>query len=291
MRARGQAIIELALASAVLIPMVLFGAWLVEASQKRTRALRLANEALFDATAYSHHNFARSSFHTPSATSAARAAAQRRERPRAGLFAAERAVELSCDGAGQGLSFSLASTASFYRDLGGASCRARIAVDAQLLPRSFLEDPGGLFEEPLSAIRRSFTFCETDDCRGLQLLMDDWGLTRDHGEGLECPASMALTGRCANAGYFRAVEAVYEAGRTAAGTRSDADLLFVRGVVGAVPADFTRLHDLQLSFRGEESAFVEHVGTVEGLADWQTTPYTAPWQRSHAARREEFLGR
>ena len=163
MRARGQAIIELALAGAVLIPMVLFGAWLVEASQKRTRATRLANEALFDATAYSHHNFARASFHTPSATSAARAAAQGRERPRSGLFAAESAVELSCDGAGQGLSFSLTPTASFYRDLGGASCRARISVDAQLLPRSFIEGSGGLFEEPLSAIRRSFTFCESED--------------------------------------------------------------------------------------------------------------------------------
>ena len=102
---------------------------------------------------------------------------------------------------------------------------------------------------------------------------------------------MAKTGGCQNRGYFLAGQTVYQAHRTANGTSSNADAVLVLSVLGDLPNGLSSVKDFQMSFRGEESGFTEQVQVSEGKADWQSTPFTAPWQRSYAARQEDFLGR
>lgn len=289
MNRRGQAAAELALGLLVLVPMILCGLYLIEAASEKLIVTGAATEALWDATAFSHHTYATAGFHTPSATASAQVQTQARFPPKSRLFLAEKSLTLTCAGQGQGPAFPVASTASFYRDLGGAKCSARLILEARFLPPGFLDSgAGGFFQEPLSRLRRSFEFCETDRCEGFPMLMDDWGLTVDRGEAAECALTM---GGCANAGYFLAGKTVYDAHRQGAGTLSKADFTFVQQVVQEVPQNLATTKEYQMSFRGEESAFGEQVPVIEGRSSWETTPYSAPWKASHALRQEDFLGR
>ena len=289
MSARGQAAVETALGLLLVVPVMLFGVYLAEVALERMRVTRLAAEPLWDATAWPHHDYQSASFDTPSATSAAQADATLRVAARTGLFAGEQGVRFACSGANQGPTYRVAATSAFYRDLGGARCGARVSVAARFLPSGFVESPaGGLFRAPLATIRRSFELCETPDCQGFTMLMDDWGLTNRNGEGAECAVSL---GGCANPGFFRAGKTVYDAHRSGAGSQGRADVDLIRATLGDVPSNLASLHDFQMSFRGEESGFTEAVGVDEGRADWATTPATTPWATAWAARSDRFLGR
>jgi hypothetical protein len=289
---RGQAIVELALGILVLVPMVLFGFYLLDASNEKLVVTGIATDALWSTTAYSHHTYESASFHSPSAAASSQALIQGTYKPRSRLFVAEKNVSVTCSGGGGVTRYTVPATASFYQDLGGARCGARLSIEAKFLPSAFLDqNPSGFFQAPLSQIRRAFTFCETDSCSGFPMMVDDWGLTLDNNEAEECEVSMALTGVCKNTGYFRGGDTVYAAHRTGAGTLSTADYLFVQGVLQTVPKDLERTKDYQMSFRGEDSFFTEDVKVSEGRPNWETTPYTSPWQDSHGMRKEDFLGR
>ena len=123
------------------------------------------------------------------------------------------------------------------------------------------------------------------------MLVDDWGLTRDNGEGAECAVSSAQTGGCANKGYFQAGATVYDSHRTGAGTRSSADSDLVEQVLKDLPANLKTMKEYQMSFRGEESSFTENVAVSEGKADWETTPFEGGWKSSYGSRSEDFLGK
>lgn len=289
---RGQAVVELALGVLVLVPMLLMAFYLLEAASEKLVATRAGTEALWATTAYSHHTYASASFHSPSAAAAAQAVTAARYAPKSRLFVAEKGISVSCAGAGQGIAHPVAATASFYQDLGGARCAAQLSLEARFLPTGFADQgPGSFFQEPLSKLRRAFTFCETETCSGFPMLVDDWGLTADNGEAQECPTAMELTGGCTNKGYFLAGKTVYEAHRTAGGTLSNADTVFVQRLFNTVPNDLAETKEFQMSFRGEESAFSENVDVIEGRPDWDTTPYVDGWKASHELRSEDFLGR
>ncbi|GEM_PF-1883834 len=292
-RARGQAIVELALGLLVLVPLTLFGFYLLEASNEKLVVTGIGSEALWATTAYSHHVYEGADFHSPSAAASAAVSTQAAHPAKSRLFVAEKSVAVSCSGSGQGIRYALLPTASFYQDLGGARCSARLTIDAKFLPSAFLEkDQGGFFQAPLTQIRRAFTFCETDSCEGFPMLVDDWGLTNLNNEGAECEVSSLQTGICANRGYFFAGRKIYETHRDAAGTKSTADFQFVQQTMNLVPKDLDTTKEYQMSFRGEESDFKETLEDLnEGRPDWETTPFKAPWKDSYEGRKEDFLGR
>ena len=134
---------------------------------------------------------------------------------------------------------------------------------------------------------KQFQFCQNEKCLPFKMAIGDWGLTKDFGEGDECNLTM---GGCANAGFFDFSKRTYEAHRTGAGTQNDAFVQYVEGVVQQTPANLAKMTDFQMSFKGEESQFIQTVPVIEGEPDWHTTPSFGAWETSYGSRSPRFLG-
>jgi hypothetical protein len=284
---RGQAVTEVALGILVTIPIILGGLYLSEAAMFRLKATEAATEPMWDATAYQQQSYTGAFNRTPGAAAAASAAANGRATSRTLVFTAAGAPTMGCT-AGTGHGLSIGPTASVYADNGGMSCTARLVVDPKGMTRFFLDQgPNGFFKEPMEKMLKNFSFCENERCQPFKLAIGDWGLTNKNQEQDECNLTM---GGCANSGFFGFARRTYEAHRTGAGTRNDAFLQYVEGVVQTVPANLAKMTDFQMSFKGEESQFIQTVPVSEGEPEWHTTPAFGAWEASYGARGSRFLG-
>jgi len=108
---------------------------------------------------------------------------------------------------------------------------------------------------------------------GFRMLLDDWGF-QGASEAGQCPLSSSGCGP--NPGYYRMAQATYTA---AGGSDGTAGTKFAEGVIGFSPADE---QPFWMSFRGEEGfdgnpahAFQEQHAS-SGDTIWPTTPYNDP---------------
>lgn len=284
---RGQAVTEVALGILVMIPIIVGGIYLAEASMFRLEATEAATEPMWDATAYQQNSYTGAFNRTPAAAGAATSRANARASPRSMVFNRASAAQMQCN-AGSGLGLTIGPTAGVYTDNGGISCTARLTVDPQGITRFFVDrGPGAMFKEPMGNMLKNFSFCETEKCRPFVMAIGDWGLTNRGGEDNEC--NLTMDG-CANQGFFDFAKSTYEANRTGAGTRNDAYVQYVEQVVQQTPANLARLTDFQMSFKGEESGFIQDVPVSEGEPEWRTTPSYGAWEDSYGARSTKFLG-
>lgn len=285
---RGQAVAELVLGILVLIPIILGGIFLSEAAIFRLKATQAATEPLWDATAYRQQAYTGPFDRMPGASAAASAQANGRMAGRTMVFTRATPAQVRCTMGAPGMGLSISPTASVFTDNGGMSCTSSLTVDPQGITRFFLDTgPGGFFQKPMNDMLKNFQFCQTEKCQPFVMAIADWGLTNQGGEENEC--RLTMTG-CANPGFFNAGKTVYEAHRTGDGTRNDAFLKFVDGVVRERPSELEKVTDFQLSFRGEESGFIQAVPVSEGEPDWHTTPSFGAWESSYGARSPRFLG-
>ncbi len=286
MKARGQAVTEVALGLLLLVPIVLGGIYLAEVSMFRLEATEAATEPLWDATAYQHNSYIGAFNRTPRAANSATTAAQQRQTARAMIFTQASSPTVACS-AGTGLGLSITPTSAVYADNGGISCTANLTVDSKWLPRSFLDTgTSGFFREPLESFQRQFRFAQNEARAPFTMAIGDWGLTRLNGEDQECRLTM---GSCANQGFFDFSDSVYQAHRSGGGTQSRAFLRFVEQVVMEVPADLGTVTEFQMSYRGEPG-FTEQVPVSEGDRPWRTSPSLGAWGASHARRNPGYLG-
>jgi hypothetical protein len=284
---RGQAITELALGILVTIPIIVGGLFLAEAAVFRLKATEAATEPMWDSTGYRQQSYTGVFNRTPAAAATASAGANARARSRTMIFTRGSAPQARCT-AGSGLGVSISPTAAVYADNGGQSCTSSLVVDPHGITRFFLDQgPNGFFKEPMNNMLKHFSFCQNERCQPYVMAVGDWGLTNLNGEGEECNLTM---GGCANSGFFSAARTVYEANRTGAGTRNDAYVQYVEQVVQQTPANLSRLTDFQMSFKGEESTFIQSVPVSEGESDWATTETFGAWGDSYGARNSKFLG-
>lgn len=285
---RGQAVTEVALCLLVLVPMIIGGLFLAEASMFRLKATEAATEPMWDATAYPHNSYTGVFNRTPGAVLTATAKANARSTPRQLLYTSASAPKVTCT-AGSGLGLTIGPTSGVYSDNGGMSCASSMVIDPKGMTRFFADQgPEGFFKEPIEKMVRTFTFCQTRKCQPFVMAIGDWGLTNLNGEDSECALTMS---GCANSGFYDFSKSIYEAHRTGAGTLNDAYIEYVEKVVQQTPADLAKLTNFQMSFRGEESGFIEKVPVSEGESDWHTTPSFGAWEPSYAARSSSFLGR
>lgn len=284
---RGQAATELALGILVMIPIITGGLFLSEAAMFRLKATEAATEPLWDATAYQQNSYTGAFNRTPGAAAVATAKANARNTPRTLVFSQGSAAQVQCT-AGSGLGLSIGPTSGVYTDNGGISCTSRLTVDPQGITRFFVDTGGGaMFKEPMDNMLKHFSFCQNEKCQPFVMAIGDWGLTNAGGEENECNLTM---GGCANGGFFRAARTVYEANRTGDGTQNTAFADFVDQVVQQHPAQLERMTDFQMSFKGEESGFIQGVPVSEGEPEWHTTPSFGAWEASYGARSSKFLG-
>ncbi len=284
---RGQAVVEVALAILVLVPIILGGIFLAESAIFRLKATEAATEPMWDATAYRHNAYTRGFDRTPAAVAAANSGAAARARGATLVFTRSDAPQQRCS-AGTGHGLRIDETSAFYVDNGGMSCTSRLTVDPHGITRFFLDTGAdGFFQEPMVNMLKHFQFCETEKCQPFRTAIGDWGLTNLGGEDEECELTMS---GCANLGFFRAGRVVYEAHRSGEGTRNDAFVRFVDGVVQERPANLPRMTDFQMSFKGEESGFTQNVPVSEGEPEWKTTETYGAWGASYGIRSGSFLG-
>ncbi len=284
---RGQAATEVALGILVMIPIITGGLFLSEAAMFRLKATEAATEPLWDATAYQQQSYTGTFNRTPGAAATASAKANARSKARTLVFSQSSKPAVQCT-AGSGLGLTITPTAGSYQDNGGISCTSQLTVDPQGITRFFVDTgSGAMFKEPMDNMLKHFSFCQNEACRPFVMAIGDWGLTNQGGEDNECNLTM---GGCANPGFFNAAKRTYEANRTGDGTQNPAYVDFVKGVVQEVPANLARMTDFQMSFKGEESGFIQGVPVSEGEPDWHTTPSFGAWAASYGTRSSRFLG-
>lgn len=193
---------------------------------------------------------------------------------------------------GQGWSGAFARTV--YQDNRGASCTASGRVWSIRIPIQFASGTNGFFQEDHARAAAALTVCSLGrpPCSGtMAMLIDDWGMSRAIESG-ECilDTSGSGAGCSGNAAFSVPVNTVWNA----SGFRSTEFVTLVRDVVRDVPPDLPTADNFYMSFRGEESKFLEQTDEGDnGDKLWDTTPNRDPgeYQQSHGMRKDCYLGR
>ncbi|MFP2934595.1 hypothetical protein ACLESO_57700 [Pyxidicoccus sp. 3LG] len=310
--ARGQSLVETALALMVFVTILLFGIYFAEVGALTLKVQEAANFALWDATARVMHDPQAGEWGRASAVRGAeREASERyvdfdgRERmggtgmPIQQAIARAQPIQVTCNaGLPAGVprlvpdptveeEAALAAAMNFETQ--GMSCTASSSIRGVRVGR-FMEGRRGFFQESQRRAAAAFTVCaagraRNGDCTGsFALMLDDWGLS-GVAEGRACALNIDGAQRCNNPDYYQWTQRVYRANGGGGGAGSDlADL------VGAASVNEDQFF---MSFRGEEDNYEENLGSTHagGQPRWEVTPYNAPNSPSYAVRRENhWLG-
>lgn len=320
---RGQAVVELALGTLVLVTILVVGIYFAEYGFLWVKLEETANFALFDQTNARMHDAAADDWNKwfaggPGASVAPlNTRVHNRYQDFNGLSSVTgaptvtqvfaRASSLSVDCAryvGPRLDMNAAGDTAkaaygkANQENAGVSCQvaASLTTNARF-PKHFADGADGKFfkVKTLDKLTSSPTACAAGrpsggDCsgRGFRMLLDDWGF-QGVAEGGQCPLSN--TGCPDNPGYWRMAKATFDAAGGSDG--SDATTL-AQGIVGFSPADETQFW---MSFRGEDSPYGPFTEShpSDGDTDWPTTPYDDPnsastYKPAHGSNDQCFLG-
>ncbi len=282
---RGGATVEMALGVLLLVTVLTAGLHVVEMGTLAVRVPLLSASALFDTTAARAH--ALPGDFRPALEAIARAgplAEEQHSRLRGATAVFTRVSEIAvrCELETLPATPVPARLSDVYREAAGAmSCHGRATFEPFRLAERFADGERGPFGELNYRYRRV-----TVSGPRIAMLIGDWGLA-GAAESAECPLSSE---GCANRAYQESVRRAYLRGGASQGRAAST---MAEAVVGVSPISESRFW---MSFRGEESAFVEQV--VQGDDDpgrWATSqgkgsPLEA-YHRSYVAREGCFLGR
>jgi hypothetical protein len=325
-RARGQAIVEAAIAMMTFLLILMVGIHFAEVGFTQLKVTEAAAAPLWDATAGKMHVYGTVFDETPledTLRNAARDANARyqdfdgrsRVNTQGGtsdVFTVADGMTVSC-GMGNELPFmgGMPIMPFVYTDNNGVWCNAEARIENRWFPRTFLA--GGANEFGLCAFGR-----KTDGrcAGGVAMLMDDWGLTNSNAsftggfgnEAAQCPV-LPFGVPCVggNYGYWMAGSSAYTMtaitlmGVNAyfAGASNPASLLLDYAVGPSTMLDIatTNLTGYYLSFVGEELMFTQPLFATDFELPplWPTTPFYGlgpglQYVRSYANRRPCYLG-
>jgi hypothetical protein len=311
--ARGQALVELALGSIVMITVLIFAIHFAEIGYISLKVTEASHSALLDATGHRLHDWPDDE--SPSAN-AARIAGQKamerygdfdgRQRSTGGTtftqaFTQATNMNVVCRGGGGpgwGPSF---FTGLAYSDNGGITCRSEADLMAIRIPTDFLEDADdGFFQtrhyEPTPIHVCGIGRARGGGCRGeLTSMLDDWGLSGPQ-ESRMCPIIPDVPIPCLNDSYWQMAASVHLTTGLGLGWSGSS---MAQGIVGALPFPFFFGGEnmFWMSAMGEETLFVQPLPS-EGWGIWPTTPGLVPgglagipYTVSYVQRDSCFLGK
>jgi hypothetical protein len=305
--ARGQALVETALALMVFVTILVFGIYFAEVAALTLKVQEAANFALWDATGRVLHDPEEREFGRAGVVVAAEAEAgaryadfDGRERmggtgmPLQQAIARAQPIQVQCQ---VGVPADVprlepdpgtepALRAAMDIGMQGMSCTASSRIRGARIGR-FLERS---FKEVHTRAAAAFTVCAAgratgNRCNGsFTLMLDDWGLSGVQ-EGRACPLSIDSGDVCANRDYYLWAERIYRAndGGGSAGS----------AMAALVGSDGVNEDQFFMSFRGEEDNYEENIGATHGggQSRWEVTPFRAPNIESHqSGRQNHWLG-
>ncbi|MHB8873985.1 MAG: TadE family protein [Myxococcaceae bacterium] len=205
--AKGQATLELALGSLVMVTILLAGLYFGEVVFGSMKVQEAANSALWDVTHYKHHNIAGLTYSTaPIGTAVDRAQADTsaayqdfdgRTSVNKGsnlthALTATNGMTVRCTRGGAPGFTPNPLVAWSFNDNSGVSCSAEADFLTVNMPESFADSSAGELFQARHWTRASLHVCATGRgaaCNGrYSLMVDDWGLTGPNsGEWLVCP--------------------------------------------------------------------------------------------------------
>lgn len=316
---RGQAAVELALGSLVLVTILVVGIHFAEFGFLWVKLEEAANFALFDETNRKMHDTYANTWNDAlnqrvgGAVSGLNSDTDKRYRDFDGLSSATggstvtqvftRGSRLAADCARyQGPTIDLKNPkTAVIRPAYGAADRENAGMDCQVsaslstfrFPTHFADGKRGFFGvKTIDAKLSSPTACaagrpKNGSCtgHGFRIVLDDWGF-QGTAEAREC--HLTSSGDCDNTAYYRMAKATYTA---AGGSNGTASSTFARDIAGFAPTSET---PFWMSFRGSESQFTE-THPSDGSTRWPTTPYNDPnsqktYRPAYQNNRACFLG-
>ncbi|MCP3136104.1 hypothetical protein [Pyxidicoccus xibeiensis] len=307
--ARGQALVETALALMVFVTILVFGIYFAEVGALTLKVQEAANFALWDATARVMHDPQAREWGRPGPVRAAATEADGRYvdfdgRERMGgtgmpiqqAIARAQPIQVTCEeglpagvrGLGPGAA-GPALAAAMNVELQGMACTASSSIRAVRVG-PFMEGRRGFFQESHRRAAAAFTVCAAGRARGgtcdgrFGLMLDDWGLSGVE-EGRSCALNINGAPRCNNPDYYQWTERIFRANGGGGGAGSA-----LAGLVGAASVNEDQFF---MSFRGEEDSYEEDLGSTHagGQPRWEVTPYSARNSPSYAIHRENrWLG-
>lgn len=307
MSRRGQATLELALGTLVLVPVIVFGIHFAEVQFLGLKVQEAAQAGLFDATADKMHAVPNFNL-VNAAIGAAGPTAQERYQDREGrsadvmratldqVFTQGGPLTVTC-GREDGIGVAPVSPldAAYPGGESGLACSTALQVKGYRLPFGFVDDDHGFAQASITR-RFDFVLCSAGvanpagECLSrYALLLDDWGFAGAE-EARECPLAQQGGTSCSNTGYYELARRAYQKALTTMAVQPRAGSALARFTVGRTPIDEGHFY---LSFRGSESQFTERLGASHGDAAWETTPWQRPnhHRRSYERERDEcWLG-
>ncbi|MBN1205677.1 MAG: pilus assembly protein [Myxococcaceae bacterium] len=287
-RARGQAMVELALGTIVLVTVLMFAIHFAEIGYISVKVTEAAHSALLEAPGHKLHEWPDDDDPATGAVAQAGTDAQQRyidfdSTSRTGnttltqLFTEASAMSVSCN-IGGGPDWDPSPITSLaYSDNGGMRCRAEAQMRGIRLPTEFLEDANQGFFKKKHYEMTPFRVCAFGRANGgactgeLTSVLDDWGLS---GTAESMPCLMVPNAPlvpCANAPFWLSAASVHLLTGLAMGWQGTSMAL---GTVGAMPLPMFPGSEnvFWMSAAGEETAFLQPLGNEIGYTLWPTSP-------------------
>ncbi|HVG60717.1 MAG TPA: TadE family protein [Hyalangium sp.] len=313
--ARGQAMVEFALGSMVIITVLIFAIHFAEISYLSLKVTEASHSALLDATGHKLHDWPEDA--SPAGT-AARIAGQKaaerygdfdgRQRSTGGTtltqaFTQATSMRVDCEGnggPGWGPSF---FTSLAYDENGGISCTSQADIMAVEIPTEFLEDANNGFFKRQHYQATPIHVCGIGRASGgacpgqLTSMLDDWGLSGPDESG-NCVIVPNVPTCLTNTKYWTMAASVHLT--TGAGLGAAASSMAM-GTVGAMPLPlfpFITENMFWMSSVGEPIFVQPLLGESNSLTGWPTSPGPVPggfaglpYSVAYFQRDECFLGK
>jgi hypothetical protein len=308
---RGQAAVELALASLVFVTIIIIGIHFAEVGFLSLKVEEAANSALWETTAQQMHDISAPDWTKyQTAISNAGPSAQKRYQGFQGLssatgstgitqvFTKGDSLQVNCDEPSPDISsVTIMPPASMSLPTTSASmeCTAQAKLYGLSIPLHLLDNgPGALFQDqhwtPVDIETCGTGRATGTSCNGkYAMLLDDWGFSGTQ-ESQECAVQDGSG--CANSGYYKLVQNIFNVTIAAsAGLYGLAASRMVLQLMG-MPAPNYIETNFYMSFRGEGTMFKDTLSDSHGDTSWETTPYSNPnqYQNSYSTRDACFLG-
>jgi hypothetical protein len=204
---KGQATVELALGSLVLVSMLMFGIYFAEVTFGSMKVQEAANAALWDVTHYKHHDILTVTYSTApigAAVSQAQADTSAAYQDFDGrtsavkgssitqVMTATNGMKVTCNRGGAPGFTPNPLVAWSFDDNSGVSCSAEADFLTVNIPKTFQDSTAGALFQAKHWTRPSLHVCATGrgtSCTGkYSMMVDDWGLTGPGGgEWMVCP--------------------------------------------------------------------------------------------------------
>ena len=284
----------MALGLLVFVTVLLFGIHFAELGYLSQKVHEAEAAAIWDSTAYRAYEFGGWTDSQRIAAPAAELnttqryqdwdgrASVARTAPKLALTRAE-PLFVSC--ARDTLAYPLGALAPTFGEAGDVRCSAEGDATAFRVPRSFAEGANGFFKAAHkgTSAANPMHLCGSgrpvgNACPGkLSILLGDFALTVDQNEAAECQLQTGSPRSCTNSNFYSTTRRTFDKSMTMTAGWGEGWTGFperwTRNIVSGLPRG--RITGFYMSFRGEESDFVEPVEQRLGGGRWQSNPMDA----------------